>query len=59
MPTRVQEEKVETSTASKERSERKETLGRNHPRVSKGFANLAGVLTKSSKNRKMRHPGVP
>jgi|LakMenE01Jun11ns_1017448.scaffolds.fasta_scaffold9340341_1 hypothetical protein len=33
-------------------------LGIEHPRVPEGFATLPGVLTKSSKNRKMRHPGV-
>jgi hypothetical protein len=32
------------------------TLGIEHPRVPEGFATLPGVLTKSSKNRKMRHP---
>jgi hypothetical protein len=34
------------------------TLGIEHPRVPEGFATLPGVLTKSSKNRKMRHPWV-
>jgi hypothetical protein len=34
------------------------TLVIKHPRVPEGFASLLGVLTKSSKNRKMRHPGV-
>jgi hypothetical protein len=34
------------------------TLGIEHPRVPEGFATFPGVLTKSSKSRKMRHPGV-
>ncbi len=48
-----------TLTASKDRSKSKKTLRRKHPiRVSKGFATLPGILTKS-KTMKMRHPGVP
>jgi hypothetical protein len=30
-----------------------------HPGIAEGFATVPGVLKKSSKNKKMRHPGVP
>ena len=38
-------------------------LGRKHPVITRVFASLPGVLTKVSKNKKMRHPrntpGIP